>query len=55
MIIAKRTLTKKYDAKHSVRFDEDLVPGQSKAVGTVYLNKEVAGDKQKITVTVEVG
>ena len=51
----KTTLTfvREKETKNAVRFQEEEVAGQPAGVGSLYVQKWMAGDAQKIKVTLE--
>jgi hypothetical protein len=54
-IVHTLSFTKEKDTKNTVRFSEDVVPGQPPIIGTLYLQKWAVGSVSKVNVTVTLG
>jgi len=48
------TFVREKETKNTIRFQEEPVKGQPPAIGTLYVQKYIVGDSEKITVTIEV-
>lgn len=49
------TFKKEKETKNTIKFTEVPAAGQPPIMGTLYLQKWVAGDAEEVTITVKVG